>query len=122
MAPVQTSPVETIREQHWLELAEYLGQQPKKVKATLELWFRLLADLGYTLTATGTNSTAGRPARAPVSAPPAPALPSQPELFEAVEGALIDVTSRRDSGERVSDQAEVRAIVDAVMELLSAPG
>lgn len=123
MAPVETSPVEVIREQHWLELAEYLGMKPGKAKATLELWFKLLRELGYTLVATGTNERAGRPARVPDAAPPAPAPAIEvSKLYAAVEGALLDVTVRRQEGERVSDQAEVRAIVGAVTTYLSASG
>jgi hypothetical protein len=46
------------------------------------------------------------------------------ELYAAVEGALFDVTSRRNEGELISDQAEVRAIVAAVQDCIAktAPG
>jgi hypothetical protein len=123
MAAVEVSPIEVIRDQHWIELAEYLGIKPAKAKAQLELWFRLLREMGYALTPTGTNRAAGRPARAPESAPPAPApVFEHSQIYAAVEGALIDLVSRREAGERISDQAEIRAIVGAVMACISAPG
>lgn len=122
MAAAEVSPVEVIREQHWLELAEYLGIKPAKAKAQLELWFKLLREMGYSLTSTGTNRAAGRPARAPEPAPPAPAPIDHRQLYSAVEGALLEVTSRRAQGERIGDQTEVRTIVGAVVAALSAPG
>lgn len=114
------SPLGVIREQHWLELAEYLGQTPAKTRATLDYWFRLLTELGYELSPTGMNHEAARPA--PTAPAPAPPVIEHSALYQAVEDGLLEVTTRRGNGERISDQAEVRTIVAKVLELIAAPG
>ena len=118
-APVRdrNSAVDVIREQHWLELGDYLGQKPATIRSTMKLWFTILAELGYDLVATGANHQSARPAPAP-PAPPPPE-PSYTDVYHAVEGALFDVTSRRNDGERISDQAEVRMITAAVMACIT---
>lgn len=105
-----------IREQHWLELGDYLGQKPSRIRSTMELWFGILRELGYEVIATGANLHTPRPA--------APAPPPVPEvayidLYHAVEEALIDIASRRTQGERISDQAEVRTIVTNVLACIA---
>ena len=107
--------IDVIRDQHWLELADYLGQKPATLKSTMKLWFTVLAELGYDLVATGANRQSARPA---------PVMPSPPEVaftdvYHAVEGALFDVASRRNDGERISDQTEVRLIATAVMTCIT---
>lgn len=107
--------VDVIREQHWLELGDYLGQKPARIRATMELWFGILAELGYELTATGANRQTPRPAAPPPLAPEVAYI----DLFHAVEGALIDIAGRRTEGERISDQAEVRTIVATVQACIA---
>jgi hypothetical protein len=106
-----------IREQHWLELGDYLGQKPSRIRSTMELWFGILAELGYEVIATGANRQTPRPV---APAPPAP-VPEVAyiDMYHAVEDALIDVASRRTQGERISDQAEVRAIVTKVLACIA---
>lgn len=114
------SPVDIIREQHWLEIAEYLGLKPVKVKSTFELWFRLLSELGYDLTAKGMNGETA-PSVSTKAETPAPAI-EHSTLYQLVETALFEVTNRRAQGERISDQTEVRIIVDPILACLAAPG
>jgi hypothetical protein len=112
--------VDVIREQHWLELGDYLGQKPSRIRSTMELWFGILAELGYEVVATGANRQPSRPEPAP---PPVPEV-AYIDMYHAVEDALIDVASRRSQGERISDQAEVRTIVAKVLACIAdaAPG
>lgn len=109
--------VDVIRDQHWLELSDYLGVKPAGLKSTMKLWFTILAELGYDLVATGVNRQVPRASRSDQPAE----LPEVPytEMYHAVEEALIDVASRRSRGERISDQAEVRAIVAKVLACIA---
>jgi hypothetical protein len=109
--------VDVIREQHWLELGDYLGQKPSRIRSTMELWFGILAELGYEVIATGANR---QPPRHVTPAPPPP-VPEVAyiDMYHAVEEALIDVASRRTQGERISDQAEVRTIVAKVLACIT---
>jgi hypothetical protein len=111
------SAVDVIREQHWLELGDYLGQKPSRIRSTMELWFGILAELGYELVATGANRQTPRP-QVPAPAPPAPEV-TYIDMYHAVEDALIDVAGRRTEGERISDQAEVRTIVAKVLACIA---
>lgn len=90
----------------------------------MELWFGILAELGYELTATGANRQTPRPTPAPPPAPPPVPEVAYVDMYHAVEDALIDVASRRTQGERISDQAEVRTIVTKVLACIAdtAPG
>jgi hypothetical protein len=109
--------VDIIREQHWLELADYLGQKPATIRATMTLWFNILAELGYGLEATGANRQTPRPSGHSSSA----AVPEVPytSLYHAVEEGLLDIANRRSAGERISDQAEVRTIVTNVLACIA---
>jgi hypothetical protein len=109
--------VDVIREQHWLELGDYLGQKPSRIRSTMELWFGILAELGYEMVATGANCQLARPST-PAPAAPVPEV-AYTDLYHAVEDALIDVASRRTQGERISDQAEVRSIVAKVLACIA---
>lgn len=84
----------------------------------MELWFGILNELGYEVVATGANRQTPRPTPAPLPSPPAPEA-TYIDLYHAVEGALIDVAGRRTQGERISDQAEVRAIVAMVQTCIA---
>jgi hypothetical protein len=108
--------VDVIREQHWLELGDYLGQKPSRIRSTMELWFGILAELGYEVIATGANR---QPPRPPPAAPPPVPEVAYIDMYHAVEDALIDVASRRTQGERISDQAEVRTIVAKVLACIA---
>lgn len=108
--------IDVIRDQHWLELGDYLGQKPAKIKSTMKLWFTVLAELGYDLVATGANRQTPRP---PATTSPSPPDVAYIDMYHAVEEALIDVASRRNAGERISDQAEVRAIVGRVLACIA---
>lgn len=108
-----------IRNHHWLELADFLGKQVGRVREDFTLYFRLLDSLGYKLVRVGAN--AETPELSVPTSPPEPVLGDPVDrlrLFGVVEEALAETTTRRVQGERVSDQAEVRAIVKAVLELL----
>lgn len=118
-APVKDRPrsaVDVIRDQHWLELSDYLGLKPASIKATMKLWFTILAELGYDLVATGTNRQVARPQ------PPATVVAevAYTDMYHAIEEALIDVASRRSQGERISDQAEVREITTKALACIKA--
>jgi hypothetical protein len=117
MKATAASPIDVIRQQHWLELSDYLGQKPATIRSTMKLWFTILGQLGYDLVATGANQQTARPAVIP--SPPAAPESSYVDLYHAVEDALIDVTGRRNNGERISDQAEVREIVTKVQAALT---
>lgn len=105
-----------IRDQHWLELGDYLGQKPARIRATMNLWFTVLSELGYDLVATGANRQTPRPAAAVTV--PAPEV-AYIDVYHAVEDALMDIASRRNQGERISDQAEVRTIVAKVLACIA---
>lgn len=114
------SSLENVREQHWLELSRYLGMSNAQVRRTLEYWFALLEELGYELAPKGANR--GRRFHEPTTEAPV-ALPSQIDLYHAVDDALTDIARRRANDERISDQAETRAIVEKVLnQLQSASG
>lgn len=120
VAVPRPSSLDHIREQHWLELSRYLGMPSSQVRRTLDYWFALLEELGYELKPKGANR--GHRFRQPGDEKPV-AVPSQIDLYHAVDGALSDIARRRAKGERVSDQAETRAIVENVLNhLLSASG
>lgn len=108
--------VEMVREQHWVELGDWLGKKPYEVKQTMKLWFSLLHQLGYDLVPTGMNAAVPRQT---APAEPDPPLISQGELFRAVEDGLAEVVQRRFQGERVSDQDETRAIVASVVACMT---
>lgn len=111
--------LDVVREQHWLELGDYLGQKPSRIRSTMELWFGILGELGYEVVATGANRQTPRPATlTPPPPPPAPEV-AYIDMFHAIEEALIDIASRRTQGERISDQAEVRTIVTKVLACIA---
>lgn len=103
---------DVVRAQHWVEIAEFLGQPVQRAKETFLLYLRLLGPLGYHLHRAGEEPEAAAPVK------PEELTVDRALLFDAVEGALIDIEERTAAGERVSDQAEVRAIVTAVMNVL----
>jgi hypothetical protein len=112
----ERSVIDVIRDQHILELGTFMGMTPIQVRKTLTMWFTLLAELGYRVERTGANRAARDE--------PTLIMPevSQIELYQAIESTLQDVTERRDAGERISDQAEVRALVASVLECLPTSG
>ncbi len=114
---VRPSAIEVVRPQHWQELAQFLGIRPKQVQDTMALWFTLLAEMGYDLVRTGANRDT-KPLVPPKPAPP-PALPSHKELYQVVREALTDITERRLAGERISDQAEARAVAAGILTCLT---
>lgn len=98
-----------VRDSHWNEIADFLGQPVGRVRETFRLYLQLLDQLGYSVVRKGEEPTQ------PVS--PVELVPLNRErLFDAVEGVLHAMTERRLQGERISDQAEVRAIVKAVQD------
>jgi hypothetical protein len=104
--------VDVIRPQHWLELSTFLGVKPDRLRQQMCLWFTVLGELGYTLQATGANHR---------TTPTRPANVSFVAVYEAVEAALHEVATRRAAGERVSDQAETRAIAASVLSCVTTP-
>ena len=117
MPPIKGgSAVEIVREQHWTEMGDWLGEKPSRVKETMKLWFSLLHQLGYDLVPTGMNQAVPHQKKSePVPAPPAV---SRGELYRGVEDGLMEIVQRRLGGERISDQEEVRTIVASVMTCL----
>ena len=97
--------VETVQAHHWIEVADYLGQPVSRAKENLNLYLQLLKQRGYQLVRAN-----DRPAAKP--------LVSRADLYQAIEAAEISVLERRLEGERVSDQAQVRAVVDAVLRVI----
>lgn len=100
--------LKVVRAAHWNEIAEYLGQPVRRVRETFRYHFELLDRLGYVLVAK--NDAPTRPVVSPATLIPVDAK----ALYFAVEGAILETTQQRLAGERISDQAEVRAIVAAV--------
>lgn len=101
--------LKVVRDSHWNEIADYLGQPVNRVRETFRLYLELLDQLGYAVVRKGDEPA--RPVR------PTELVPLNRErLFDAVEGVLQEMTERRLHGERISDQAEVRAIVKAVQD------
>lgn len=107
--------LDVVRGSHWTEIAEFLGQPVKRVQETFRLYLQLLDQLGYSLVRKGDAP----PSAAPI--PPTELAPAfdRRALFAAVEGAILATTERRLAGERISDQAEVRSIVQAVEDEIS---
>lgn len=114
---VEHSPIDVVRPQHWSELSDYLGVKPNQVRNTMKLWFGLLSELGYDLVAVGANRDS--PRRPPPAKHVAAPTVSYSAVYHAVESGLFEVTARRAEGTRVSDQAEIRAIVASVMSCLA---
>lgn len=111
--------VAVIKTQHWHELADFLGVPLLRVKETLTLNLTLLDSMGYMLVRTGANTDATAPLADGAPPPPLPSLPvDKLALFAAVEDVLAEMTERRLRGEQISDQAEVRAIVQAALNTL----
>jgi hypothetical protein len=104
--------VDVVRPQHWIELSTYLGVGEEQLRRTMRLWFTVLGELGYTLVATGANHR---------TVPERPPDVSYVAVYEAVEAALNEIAGRRAAGERVSDQAETRAIAASVLSCVTAP-
>lgn len=108
--------VAVIRPSHWSELAEYLGQPVNRIRETFRLYLQLLDSMGYALIRKGDPVPPGEA----VAASPAELIPWDGKmLYSAVEGAILEATEQRLAGVRISDQAEVRAIVRAVEQVVS---
>lgn len=103
-----------IRNSHWVELAEFLGQPIRRVQETLQYYLKLLDNMGYELVRKG-EAPAPETKVSPTEVMPLDRM----ALFHAVEGAIMETTERRLAGDRISDQAEVRAIVNAVIAELT---
>lgn len=108
-------PLDPIRQGHWHEIAEYLGQPVNRVRETFRLYLKLLDKLGYALV----RKSEDPPAKATPASPAELVAWDSSELYTVIEGAIIEVTEKRFRGERVSDQAEVRAILRDVEAYLS---
>lgn len=103
---------DVVRAQHWQEIAEFLGQPVQRAKETFLLYLRLLGPLGYHLHRDGEEPETAQPVR------PEELTVDRALLFDAVEGVLIEIEERAAAGEEISDQAEVRAIVAAVVKVI----
>lgn len=103
---------DVVRAQHWQEIGEFLGQPVPRAKETFLLYLRLLGPLGYHLHRDGEEPETAAPVR------PEEVAVDRAALFDAIEGALLEIEERTSAGEEISDQAEVRAIVAAVMQVL----
>lgn len=99
-----------IRPAHWIEIAEFLGQNPVRAKENLGLYLKILDLQGYVLRRKGESAPTNEKA---VPVPPVPTV-DRARIYDAIEGAIMDTTARRMAGERISDQAEIRAIQAAV--------
>lgn len=104
---------DVVRAQHWQEIADFLGQPAQRAKETFLLYLRLLGPLGYHLHRDGEEPESATPVR------PEELTVDRALLFDAVEGALLDIEERTAAGEKISDQAEVRTIVAEVVKVIN---